>query len=420
MTAASATPDAGATVPVGGRSAALVDLAPLSLVILAEAAWLSALAGLLQALSARPPVIGIVPFAVFVAAGALAARLLARRLGSRWPLVVPGLVAIAVVAGTLYAVDARAALGAGLGPVVSAHPAGWLAGVAVLRGVAHARLPVPEDSIARLLTVGVPGLALIAIAGAAVAPPFRASFQAELLAAVVVFVVSATLALALARLTAIGHDGGFDWRRNPAWIGLVLVVLAVAIIATVALTTVGASLIQVLAGVTVGALVIVALSAGLERGALKVVFGLIVFQLVIYLLVAGLRPGGPVPELPAPGSGTGSETDASRVLTLGLGGVVLLAAVIAIVVLATIWMRRTRTPIEDPVHETRTIDRGAVADRPARPGAVADAADGTLTTRPRPTSRSWRTSTVIHLCAAISRRPRPNTRPASVPKAMPD
>ena len=51
-------------------------------------------------------------------------------------------------------------------------------------------------------------------------------------------------------------------------------------------------------------------------------------------------------------------------LTLGFGGVVLLAAVIAIVVLATIWMRRTRTPIEDPVHETRTIDRGAIADTP--------------------------------------------------------
>jgi multisubunit Na+/H+ antiporter MnhC subunit len=117
--------------------------------------------------------------------------------------------------------------------------------------------------------------------------------------------------------------------------------------------------------VTVGVLVIVALSAGLERGALKVVFGLIVFQLAIYLLVAGLRPGGPVPELPASESGTGGETDASRVLTLGVGAVVLLAAVIAVVVLATIWMRRTRTPIDDPVQESRTIDRGSVADAPA-------------------------------------------------------
>ena len=88
------------------------------------------------------------------------------------------------------------------------------------------------------------------------------------MAAVVVFVVAATLALALTRLTGIGHDGGFDWRRNPAWVGLVLVVLALAIAATVSLTTVGASLIQVLAGVTVGVLVIIALSAGLERGAL--------------------------------------------------------------------------------------------------------------------------------------------------------
>ena len=169
-------PGAGSAVQ---RSPSLVELGPLSLAILAEAAWLSALAALIQALSGRPTVLGIVPFAVFVGAGTLAAVLLARRLGRRWPLVVPAFVAVAVVVGTLSSTDARAALGAGLGPVVSAHPAGWLAGVAVLRGVAHARLPVPEDSIARLLAVGVPGLALIAIAGTAVVPLYWAAFQAD-------------------------------------------------------------------------------------------------------------------------------------------------------------------------------------------------------------------------------------------------
>jgi hypothetical protein len=54
------------------------------------------------------------------------------------------------------------------------------------------------------------------------------------------------------------------------------------------------------------------------------------------------------------------------VLTLGVGGLMLLGVVIAIVVLATIWMRRTRDLIDDPVLESRTIDRGAVTDR-ARP-----------------------------------------------------
>src|SRR4051794_14088511 len=176
MTADTASRDAPGTVPESRPAATLVELAPLALVILAEAAWLSALAELIQGLSARPSVIAIVPFAVFVAGGALAARLLSRRLDHRWPLVVPGLVAIAAVAGTIYSEDARAAVRAGLGPVMSAHPAGWLAGVAVLRGVALARLPVPEDSIARLLGVGLPGLALIAIAGAAVTTPYRAAF----------------------------------------------------------------------------------------------------------------------------------------------------------------------------------------------------------------------------------------------------
>ncbi len=346
------------------RSATIVDLAPLSLVILAEAAWLSALAGLIQALSTRPDVIGIVGFAVFVSVGTLAARVLARPLGGRWPIVVPVLVAIAVVAGTLTAEEARAALGAGPGAVIAVHPAGWLAGIAVLRGIAHARLPVPEDSIARLLAIGIPGLAVIAMAGAAVAEPYRATFLADTMAAVVVFVVAATLALALTRLTGIGQDGGFDWRRNPVWVVLVLVVLALAIAATVSLTTFGASLIQVLAGVAVGGLVIIALSAGLDRGALRLLLALIAFQVVVYLLVAGIRPGGRLPQLPSTGSGGAGDSAAGDVLTLGLGGVVLLAVIVLIVVLATIWMRRIRPPMDDQVQETRTIDRGVVEDRP--------------------------------------------------------
>ena len=348
------------------RSAALVDLAPLSLVILAEAAWLSAFAALIQALSSKPPSIGIVGFAIFVATGVLATRLLAPRLGRRWPIVVPGLVGIAAVAGTLISPDARAALGEGPASVLSANPAGWIAGLAVLRGVARAPLPVPEDSIARLLTIGVPGLAMIALAGVAVVEPYRAPFQSDVMAAAVVFVVAATLALSLTRLTAVGYDGGFDWRRNPAWIGLVLVILAVAIVSTVSLTTVGASVLQVLAGVAVGALVIVALSAGFDRSAIRLISALIVFQLGIYLLVSRLGPGRPLPEVPDAGSGSEGNAVATDLLTLGLGGLVLLAVVIAIVVLATIWMRRTRTPVDDPVQESRTIDRGAVADR-ARP-----------------------------------------------------
>ncbi len=130
------------------------------------------------------------------------------------------------------------------------------------------------------------------------------------------------------------------------------------------MTTVGASLIQVAAGLTVGVLVVIALSAGLDRGAIRVLLGLIVFQVVVYLLVARLGTGGTLPQVLEPGGGTGGDSDASTALTIGLGGVVLLAAIIAIVVLATIWMRRIRPPIDDPVQESRTIDRGAVEDRP--------------------------------------------------------
>ena len=190
--------------------------------------------------------------------------------------------------------------------------------------------------------------------------------------------------------------------------------------ATVALTTVGASVIQVLAGVTVGVLVIVALLGRLERGALKLVSASSSSSSPSTCWSPAFGPGGPVPRAARVRVRDGRETDASRVLTLGVGGVVLLAAVIAIVVLATIWMRRTRTPIEDPVQETRTIDRGALADTPA------------AGRRREPTSahasRTTRARAYVALMADLDRHPSVRRAvaetpaehaPGSVPKGAP-
>ena len=61
----------------------------------------------------------------------------------------------------------------------------------------------------------MPGLAFAAIVGGMVAEPFRGRFLADAIVASIVFATTATLALALTRLTAVGADSGFDWRRNP-------------------------------------------------------------------------------------------------------------------------------------------------------------------------------------------------------------
>ena len=47
---------------------------PLGLVIVAEAAWISVVAGLVQEFALREPTLGIMPLAAFVAAGVVAAR----------------------------------------------------------------------------------------------------------------------------------------------------------------------------------------------------------------------------------------------------------------------------------------------------------------------------------------------------------
>ena len=347
--------------------ATIVDLLPVALVIVAEAAWISVVGGLLQEYALHVPVLGIPELAAFVAAGSLAARFMGRPLGGRWPFVALGLIVAAAVVGWLTAPDARAALDDGIGPAIAAHPAGWLAGMAVLRGFAHARLPLAESSVTHLLALGVPGLVFMTIVGGLIADPFRSRFLADALSASIVFIVAATLALALVRLATIGHESGFDWRRNPMWLGLMLAVLAIAIAAALPLSAVAGTMIQVLLSAALGPLFIVGLAAGFDRTARRVVLFVVAAVVVVYLIVTVFGSNGALPAPPQIGVGGPSEpTVADQVLSVGLGGLLLLVAIIGILVLAAVWMRRTRPPDEDLVAETRTIDRGAGPHEPHR------------------------------------------------------
>ncbi len=341
------------------RLAMIVELAPVALVVLAEAAWISVLGGLLQEYALQPEVLGIPALAGFVVGGILAARLLGRPLGGRWPFVALGLIVIAAAGGWLASAGARDALADGVGPALAAHPAGWLAGLAVLRGFAHARLPLREGTVTRLLGFGVPGLAILAILGGVIADPYRVRFLADTLAASIVFIVATTLALALVRLSAIGLDSGFDWRRNPAWLGLVLGCLALAIVVALPLSAIAGTAIETLIGVAIGPLLIVGLATGFDRAARRVVLFFLAVGIVIYVLVAVFGAGGRLPDPAAAGAGGQARPSvAEQVMTLSLGGLLLLAAIIGIVVLAAVWMRRTHAPAEDLVAESRTIDRG--------------------------------------------------------------
>ena len=335
----------------------IVGLVPVALVVVAEAAWISVVGGLLQEFAFREPVLEIPAIAAFVALGIVSARLLGRRLDRRWPAIALVIIFAAGIVGWLASPAARTALGDGVGPAIAAHPGGWMAGLAVLRGFAYARLPLVEGTVARLLGLGVPGLAIGAIVGGAIGEPYRGQFLAGALSASIVFIVAATLALALIRLTAIGSDGGFDWRRNPAWLGLTVGLIVVAIVAAVPLSVVAGTAIEAVFAIALVPMLIIGLLTGLDR-TVRRVLGLLLAAGVIVFIVVRIFAGNPTSPNPPPGvaAGQGRPSVADQLMAVSLGGLLLIAAIIAILVLVAVWMQRTQPPAA--VNESRTIDRG--------------------------------------------------------------
>jgi hypothetical protein len=356
--------------PVGRRPRAVaraVELAPVALVVVAEAARISVLGGLLQEFALRDPVLGIPALAACVAAGVGLARLLGPRLGDRWPGVGFLLVLAAGALGWLASPAARAALAEGAGPALAAHPAGWLAGLALLRGFAHASLPLAEGTVTNLLAIGVPGLAVAATIGGLIGDPFRTRFLADSLGAAIVYVAGAVLALAFTRLDAVGVDAGFDWRRNPPWLLLTIAMVGAAIVLAIPLASVAGTVISVVVSVALGPLFLLGLATGFDRAARRVLGFFVAVVVVLFVLVRFFGPRADSTE--TAGAGTGAQpppSAAEQIVTISLGGLLLLAAVVAIIVLVALWMRRTPPP-DGLVGETREIDPSGDGVAPGRP-----------------------------------------------------
>jgi hypothetical protein len=343
----------------------MIELAPLVLAVVAEAAWISVLGGLLQEFALHRTVLGIPALAGFVVAGIVAARLLGPRLGDRWPFVAVAVAGLGAAAGWAMADEARAAASGGFGPGLAAHPGGMMAGLAVIRGYAHARLPLAEGTLSRLLSIGIPGLAVVAVIGGLVGEPYRSAFLGDSLGAAIVFVAAAALALALVRIDEVGLDGGFDWRRNPPWLGLAVLVLVVAIAAAIPLAAVAGTVVSVLVSVALGPLLVVGLATGFDRTARRVALFIGASVLVVFILSRGkevltaVTPG-------AAGSGDSSApATGDGVIAASVGGLAVVAGLIAIIVLIALWMRRTPS-VEPDVDETRSIDRGGDPTGPLR------------------------------------------------------
>jgi hypothetical protein len=352
-----------------GSARAALQWLPVALAVVAEGAWISVIAAFLQELVLRDSVIGLPHYVAAVAIGVLAARTIGRASADRWPMIGFGLLLVAAIAGLLAAPEARAALEPGAFQpdlALAANPGGLLVGLAVFRGYSHAHLPLAEDRLGRLFVLGILGLSFAALIGGQIVEPFGSRFQAEALLDSLVFAAATILALALARLAAVGAGAGVDWPRNPTW-----ALMLVGIVAAVELLAMPASgvvrpVLELVLGVVVGPLLVVGLLFGWTRASLRAAVVVIVagaVLLVIERLLFGSAGGTPAPGGGAAGPAGSAVTTNPGVATVGVA-LLVLGATVVVLLLIRAWMRgRALEP--DTTFETRTIDHGS--PDPSRP-----------------------------------------------------
>jgi len=381
-----------------------LEIAPVALVVVAEAAWVSVIGGFMQEVRLQAPILGIPILTAFVAFGVVAARTLAPRLGPRWAFAGLAISLAAGLVGWLIAPNARAALqAADLRTAIGENPGGWVAGLAVLRGFANARFPLSEATCARMLRLGIPGLALIALIGGAVAQPWRGIFLADTLVASVVFVACGTFALAFARQQSIGADVHVDWRRNRSWVTLLGVAVLLATgIALASAGVVGAA-IPVLLGIALGPFLIAGLALGTNKRALRIVAYAAAGAVLVYIVLATRGPTQTPPAQAVPGGGLPTTPATDPAVILGIGGLGIVVAIVAILILIRLWMGQIGPVDADPM-EIRTIDHGE---------APVTAAQGSRRRRrPTPVDAA---GAYLALVDEIERRPFVRREPAETP-----
>lgn len=200
--------------------------------VLAEGGWIAALYAAVQAVTGSYPRMGPIELAILAAVGMAWARRSRWRSEAPEAIGLPVLVLLGGAAGWFLAPDVRADLVAGnpLG-ALSLHLPGWLAGLAVIRGAAHADPEDDEVSGDLLLRWMVPGLALPWFVGQVLAPTaVRPAFTAAAFTGTMVFIGASFSAMGLARLEAVRAETGSDWRRNRTWLAVLGVTAAVLMV----------------------------------------------------------------------------------------------------------------------------------------------------------------------------------------------
>ena len=191
--------------------------------IVAEAAWITVLyAAVMVVFSRREPLLGPLEFTGLVALGVLIGWIARPHqvLGSA--LVIIGVV-LGAALGWLASADARAEL-PNLLRAADHHQFGWIAGVAVVRGVLINTGARAAEELEGMVKVVPAALAVVwAYATLAAQPALWISFAVNALWGTVAFLAAAVVSIGMARLDFL-HTGMADQRQRRGWRWLILAV----------------------------------------------------------------------------------------------------------------------------------------------------------------------------------------------------
>ena len=116
---------------------------------------------------------------------------------------------------------------------IAVEPAAWLGAIAAFRGTTHRSREDDDLVVGSLLHWGIPLLVVPWLVSVALPPGTRSTFVTTAFPSTLLFAAGGLLALGLSRLEALSAASGLDWRRNRAWLllllGVVLLVVAIAV-----------------------------------------------------------------------------------------------------------------------------------------------------------------------------------------------
>ena len=329
--------------------------------VVAESAWITVLyAALTVVLSKHVPLLGPIEFTGFVAFGVVVGWL-----GRPRAALGPALVIIAMIGGGalgwMASADARALL-PDLARAADRHVFGWLAGLAVLRGVVVNIGPRAADELEGMVKVVPAALAVIwAYVTLAAQPALWLPFAVNAMWGTVAFLAAAVVSIGMARLDFL-HTGIVDARQRRGWRWLIVAVgLCVVPIALP---------VAVLSGIPLSALLTPI------AGPIQWLLGLVAIPLswIIWLLSEILRPiAGPLgqflDEMSARtrdlGQPNSPESSVAASLIAAAIVIVTIAFILLVIFLVARWLLTRNSGVDDEL-DAATSDTERTIEVPPR------------------------------------------------------